>query len=307
MENVIIIGSGPAGYTAGLYASRAGLNPLMITGRKIGGQLTDTNDVENYPGYRESVTGIEMMENFKHQAVKFGTKIEEAHIEYVDLSEYPYVVKDHRGVTYETKSIIISTGAETKWLGIESETKFRGLGVSSCATCDGFFYKDQDVIVVGGGDTACEEALYLSNICRSVIVLVRKNIMKASNIMQERVFSNGKIKVHYNTEIDEILGDDTGVTGVKTKNGDSFKCTGVFVAIGHKPATDLFKGVIELDGDGYIITKPKSTETNIDGIFACGDVQDKKYRQAITAAGTGCMSALDAERFLQKIDLENNE
>jgi thioredoxin reductase (NADPH) len=307
MENVIIIGSGPAGYTAGLYASRAGLSPLMITGHKIGGQLTDTNDVENYPGYREPVTGLEMMEDFKHQAIKFGTKVEESHIEYVDLSEYPYVVKDHRGVTYETKSIIISTGAETKWLGIESETRFRGLGVSSCATCDGFFYKDQDVIVVGGGDTACEEALYLSNICKSVNVLVRKNIMKASNIMQERIFDNDKIKVHYNTEIEEILGDDSGVNSVKTKDGNIFNCTGVFVAIGHKPATDLFKGVVDLDDDGYIITKPKSTETNIEGVFACGDVQDKKYKQAITAAGTGCMSALDVERFLQKIDLENNE
>ena len=194
MENVIIIGSGPAGYTAGLYASRAGLKPLMIAGQKIGGQLTDTNDVENFPGYREPVTGPEMMKDFRYQAEKFGTRIEEVYVDYVDLSEFPYVVKDHRGNKYETKTVIISTGAETKWLGIESETKFKGLGVSSCATCDGFFYKDQDVIVVGGGDTASEEALYLSNICRSVKVLVRSNIMKASQIMQDRLFENEKIE-----------------------------------------------------------------------------------------------------------------
>jgi thioredoxin reductase (NADPH) len=304
MENeksVIIIGSGPAGYTAALYAARAGLKPLMITGQKIGGQLTDTNDVENFPGYREPVTGPKMMEDFRYQAEKFGTEIIESYIEYVDTSQYPYVIKDHRGTAYKAKSIIISTGAETKWLGIESETKYRGMGVSSCATCDGFFYKNLTVIVIGGGDTAAEEALYLSNICKSVIVLVRGNDMKASKIMQNRLFDNDKIIVHFNTHIEEILGEENkGVTGVRIGSGDVLQCDGVFVAIGHNPSTEIFKNIIDLDDDGYIITKPKSTETSIDGVFACGDVQDKKYRQAITAAGTGCMAALDAEKYLSK-------
>ena len=299
MENVIIIGSGPAGYTAALYAARAGLEPLMLSGQKVGGQLTDTNDVENYPGYREPVTGPQMMDDFKYQAEKYGTRIEEAYVEEVSLELSPYRVIDHRGNEYLTKTIIISTGAETKWLNIPSENKFRGSGVSSCATCDGFFFKNQDVVVVGGGDSAAEEALYLSNICSSVTILVRKNQMKASKIMQDRLHRNTKIDIRYETSIDEIVGDESGVTGVRTNQSETINCMGVFIAIGHLPATQLFKNHITTDSEGYITTTGKSTETNLLGVFACGDVQDKKYRQAITAAGSGCMAALDAERFIQ--------
>lgn len=300
VRNVIIIGSGPAGYTAALYASRAGLKPLMLTGQKVGGQLTDTNDVENFPGYREPVTGPEMMEDFRYQAENFGTEIIETYVKNINFDKIPYIVTDYLGDIYETNSIIISTGADAKWLGLESEKKFSGMGVSACATCDGFFYKNQDVVVVGGGDTACEEALYLSNICSSVKLLVRSNMMKASQIMQDRVFENKKIIIEFNTSVKEILGDTNGVNSVETDSGKIIDCSGVFVAIGHSPNTAIFGNKIDLDEDGYIITKPNSTKTNIEGVFACGDVQDKKYRQAITAAGTGCMAALDSERYLTK-------
>ena len=302
MENIIIIGSGPAGYTAGLYASRAGLNPLMLSGQKIGGQLTDTKDVENYPGYREPVTGPEMMDDFRHQAEKYGTRIVKNYVEEVDFSQDKFMVKDDRDNVYYAKTIIISTGAATKWLNIPSETKLRGSGVSSCATCDGFFFKQQDVVVVGGGDSAAEEALYLSNICKSVTVLVRKDYMKASQIMQDRLNKNNVINIQYNTSVDKILGDDMGVTGVRTNHGITINCMGVFIAIGHAPATEIFQHAINTDKLGYIITQAKSTATNVPGAFACGDVQDSKYRQAITAAGSGCMAALDAERYIQQLN-----
>lgn len=296
---VVIIGSGPAGYTAAIYASRAGLSPVMFTGFNIGGQLMDTGDVENFPGYPNGITGPLMMEDLKNQALRFGTDIKYKMIKSVDFNSKPFKVTDEDDNTYLAESVIISTGADAKYLGLESEKKFSGYGVSACATCDGFFYRDGNVIVVGGGDTACEEATYLSNICNSVTMLVRSDKMRASNIMQERVKNNPKIKIEYNTHILEILGDKT-VNMVMTNNG-VFSCDGVFIAIGHKPNTDLFKGQIDLDNEGYIITKPGSTKTNIEGVFACGDVQDKHYRQAITAAGTGCMAALDTERYLSNL------
>lgn len=296
---VVIIGSGPAGYTAAIYASRAGLSPVMFTGFNIGGQLMDTGDVENFPGYPNGITGPLMMEDLKNQALRFGTDIKYKMIKSVDFNSKPFKVTDEDDNTYLVESVIISTGADAKYLGLESEKKFSGYGVSACATCDGFFYRDGNVIVVGGGDTACEEATYLSNICNSVTMLVRSDKMRASNIMQERVKNNSKIKIEYNTHILEILGDKT-VNMVMTNNG-VFSCDGVFIAIGHKPNTDLFKGQIDLDNEGYIITKPGSTKTNIEGVFACGDVQDKHYRQAITAAGTGCMAALDTERYLSNL------
>lgn len=296
---VVIIGSGPAGYTAAIYASRAGLSPVMFTGFNIGGQLMDTGDVENFPGYPNGITGPLMMEDLKNQALRFGTDIKYKMIKSVDFNSKPFKVTDEDDNTYLAESVIISTGADAKYLGLESEKKFSGYGVSACATCDGFFYRDGNVIVVGGGDTACEEATYLSNICNSVTMLVRSDKMRASNIMQERVKNNSKIKIEYNTHILEILGDKT-VNMVMTNNG-VFSCDGVFIAIGHKPNTDLFKGQIDLDNEGYIITKPGSTKTNIEGVFACGDVQDKHYRQAITAAGTGCMAALDTERYLSNL------
>jgi len=298
-KSVIIIGSGPAGYTAAIYASRAGLNPLMLTGLKVGGQLMDTGDVENFPGYKNGITGPLMMEDLREQALRFGTEVKYVLADSIDVSEKPFKVTDENGEVYLTDSIIISTGAEAKWLGLDSEKKFSGFGVSACATCDGFFYKDQNVIVVGGGDTACEEATYLSNICNSVTILVRSDKMRASNIMQNRVKNNPKIKIEYNTHILEILGD-RNVNMVMTNNG-VFNCDGVFIAIGHKPNTEIFQGKLELDSEGYIVTQPNSTKTNVEGVFACGDVQDKVYRQAITAAGTGCMAALDAERYLSNL------
>lgn len=297
--DVIIIGSGPAGYTAAIYASRAGLRPVMFTGLNVGGQLMDTGDVENFPGYPNGITGPLMMEDLRNQALRFGTDVRYKMISSVDLSSKPFKVTDEDGNTYLTDSVIISTGAEAKYLGLDSEKKFSGYGVSACATCDGFFYRDMNVIVVGGGDTACEEATYLSNICSSVTMLVRSDKMRASNIMQDRVKNNPKVKIEYNTHILEILGDKT-VNAVMTNNG-VFSCDGVFIAIGHKPNTDLFVGQLNLDSEGYIITEPGTTKTNIEGVFACGDVQDKTYRQAITAAGTGCMAALDTERYLSNL------
>lgn len=297
--NVVIIGSGPAGYTAAIYASRAGLNPVMFTGLSVGGQLMDTGDVENFPGYPNGITGPLMMEDIKNQALRFGTDIRYKMISSVDFSSKPFKITDEDGVTYQSESVIISTGAEAKYLGLDSEKKFSGYGVSACATCDGFFYRDQNVIVVGGGDTACEEATYLSNICNTVTMLVRSDKMRASNIMMERVKNNPKIKIEYNTHVLEILGDKS-VNSVMTNNG-VFSCSGIFIAIGHKPNTDLFKEQIDLDNEGYIVTKLGTTKTNIEGVFACGDVQDKNYRQAITAAGTGCMAALDTERYLSNL------
>ena len=295
IQNVIIIGSGPAGYTAAIYSSRAGLSPLLFTGIKVGGQLMDTGDVENFPGYKNSVTGPQMMEDLREQSIRFGTSIIYKMIKSVNLNVYPFIIYDEDNIEYQTKSLIISTGAEAKWLGIESERKFSGYGVSACATCDGFFFRGKNVIVVGGGDTACEEALYLTNICNSVTMLVRSDTMKASKIMADRVLKS-KVNIKYNTSIIDIVGDEC-VKSVLTNNGEIF-CDGVFIAIGHQPNTSLFKEQLKIDSEGYIVTIPGSTKTSVNGVFACGDVQDKIFRQAITAAGTGCMAALESEKFI---------
>jgi thioredoxin reductase (NADPH) len=299
---VLIIGSGPAGYTAAIYASRAGLNPVLYTGGQPGGQLTITTDVENYPGYPEGIQGPEMMEDFRKQAERFGTSVRYGVVTSVDFESFPrkVIVDGQHEVHAET--VIISTGASAKWLGIESETRLNGRGVSACAVCDGFFFRGQDVAIVGAGDTACEEASYLANICSKVYMIVRKGEMRASQIMQRRVLNNPKIEVLWNTETEEILGEDE-VKGVRvfnnvTKESKELTVTGFFVAIGHQPNTDIFKNIIDMDGNGYIKTIPGSTRTNVEGVFACGDAQDHVYRQAVTAAGTGCMAALDAERFL---------
>lgn len=299
---VLIIGSGPAGYTAAIYASRAGLNPVLYTGGQPGGQLTITTDVENYPGYPEGIQGPEMMEDFRKQAERFGTSVRYGVVTSVDFNSFPrkVIVDGQHEVHAET--VIISTGASAKWLGIESETQLNGRGVSACAVCDGFFFRGQDVAIVGAGDTACEEASYLANICSKVYMIVRKGEMRASQIMQRRVLNNPKIEVLWNTETEEILGEDE-VKGVRvfnnvTKESKELTVTGFFVAIGHQPNTDIFKDIIDMDGNGYIKTIPGSTRTNVEGVFACGDAQDHVYRQAVTAAGTGCMAALDAERFL---------
>ncbi|GGF48216.1 thioredoxin-disulfide reductase [Echinicola rosea] len=304
---VLIVGSGPAGYTAAIYASRAGLSPVLYTGGQPGGQLTITNDVENYPGYPDGVMGPQMMEDFKKQAERFGTDVRYGLVTAVDFSTRPHkvIVDDKDEILADT--VIISTGASAKWLGLESETKLNGKGVSACAVCDGFFFRNQKVAIVGAGDTACEEASYLANICEKVYMLVRRDEMRASQIMQKRVTSNPKIEILWNTETEEILGEEE-VTGVRVKNNQTgeeqeLDVTGFFVAIGHKPNTDIFKDYLDMNEAGYINTLPGSTKTNIEGVFACGDAQDHVYRQAVTAAGTGCMSALDAERFLAEKEL----
>jgi thioredoxin reductase (NADPH) len=301
----LIIGSGPAGYTAAIYASRADLKPIMYTGMQMGGQLTTTTEVDNFPGYPNGTDGTAMMEDLKNQAERFGTEVRFGLVTKVEFSKE--VGGIHKIIVDETKhieadTVIISTGATAKYLGLESEQRLIGGGVSACATCDGFFYKGQDVVVVGAGDTAAEEATYLANICKKVTVLVRKDYMRASKAMQHRVAKTENIEVKYNTEIDEVLGNNV-VEGVRTVNNitgekEVIDVTGVFIAIGHTPNTSIFKGVLEMDETGYLITKGKSTKTNLPGVFAAGDVQDKEYRQAVTAAGTGCMAALDAERYL---------
>ena len=301
----LIIGSGPAGYTAAIYAARADMKPVMYTGLQMGGQLTTTTEVDNFPGYAEGTDGTAMMEDLKKQAERFGTEVRFGMVTNVELSDkvggiHKVVVDDSKQIEAET--IIISTGATAKYLGLESEQRLIGGGVSACATCDGFFYKGQDVVVVGAGDTAAEEATYLANICKKVTVLVRKDYMRASKAMQHRVNKTENIEVLYNTEIDEVLGDNV-VEGVRainnqTKEKHDIPVTGVFIAIGHTPNSDLFKGVLDMDETGYLITEGKSTKTNRPGVFAAGDIQDKEYRQAVTAAGTGCMAALDAERYL---------
>jgi thioredoxin reductase (NADPH) len=304
---VLIIGSGPAGYTAAIYASRAGLNPVLYTGPQPGGQLTITNDVENYPGYPDGIVGPTMMEDFKRQAERFGTQVRYGMITNVDFSSKPHVVLVDDQKTIKADTVIISTGAAAKWLGIESEARLNGKGVSACAVCDGFFFKGQEVAIVGAGDTACEEASYLANICSKVYMIIRKDEMRASQIMQNRVMNNPKIEILWNTETDEILGEEE-VTGVRlynnvTKEKKELPISGFFVAIGHKPNTDIFKKFITMDEAGYIKTIPGSTRTNIEGVFACGDAQDHIYRQAVTAAGTGCMAALDAERYLAQMEI----
>ena len=305
----LIIGSGPAGYTAAIYASRADLKPVMYTGMQMGGQLTTTTEVDNFPGYPNGTDGTMMMEDLKNQAERFGTDVRFGLVTSVQLSETEggiHNVTVDESKLIEAETIIISTGASAKYLGLENEQRLIGGGVSACATCDGFFYKGQDVIVVGGGDTAAEEATYLAKLCKNVKMLVRRDEMRASKAMQHRVNTTENLEVFYNTELDDVLGD-TVVDGVRVVNNVSgekteIEVTGVFIAIGHKPNTDLFKGVIDMDETGYIITKGKSTKTNVPGVFAAGDVQDKEYRQAVTAAGTGCMAALDAERYLAALE-----
>ena len=301
----LIIGSGPAGYTAAIYAARADLKPVMYTGMQMGGQLTTTTEVDNFPGYPNGTDGTAMMEDLKTQAERFGTEVRFGMVTSVDFSKEVggvHKVTVDESIVIEAETVIISTGATAKYLGLESEQRLIGGGVSACATCDGFFYRKQDVIVVGAGDTAAEEATYLSNICNKVTLLVRKDYMRASKAMQHRVDNTTNIEVKYNTEIEEVLGDNVvvGVRADNNKTGEKevIDVTGVFIAIGHKPNTDMFKGVLEMDETGYLITKGKSTKTNLPGVFAAGDVQDKEYRQAVTAAGTGCMAALDAERYL---------
>ena len=305
MIECTIIGSGPAGYTAAIYAARANMKPTLIQGMQPGGQLTTTNDVENYPGYPTGITGPKMMEDFLKQAERFGTNVIFGTVTKVELSkkdgESHKIIVDNKNEII-TKTVIISTGASAKYLGLPSESKFMGSGVSACAVCDGFFFKNQDVVVVGGGDSAAEEATYLSNLCNKVYLLVRKKEMRASKIMQKRVFETKYIEVLFNYETVEILGDNS-VSGVKVKNNVSLdekiiEATGFFLAIGHNPNTEIFKNQLDMDETGYLITKPDSTLTNLPGVFASGDAQDSVYRQAITAAGTGCMAALDAERYL---------
>jgi len=304
----LIIGSGPAGYTAAIYAARADLEPVVYTGMEPGGQLTTTTEVDNFPGYPEGVDGPTMMIHLQKQAERFGTKVNNGFISKVEFSKnrggiHKAFTED--GTEINTKTIIISTGASAKYLGIPSEQRLRGGGVSACAVCDGFFFKGQEVAIVGGGDTAAEEATYLAKICSKVTMLVRKNKMRASKAMQHRVTKTANIDLRYNSEIEEVLGDQV-VEGVRIKNNltdtkEEILVSGLFIAIGHKPNTDLFRGQIEMDESGYLITKNKTTHTNIPGVFASGDVQDKEYRQAVTAAGTGCMAALDAERYLQSV------
>lgn len=305
---VLIIGSGPAGYTAAIYAARAGLKPVLYTGPQPGGQLTITTEVENYPGYPDGKTGPEMMMDFQKQAERFGTEVRYGMVTSVDFSSYPHKVTVDDNTEIEAQSVIISTGASAKWLGLESEARLNSKGVSACAVCDGFFYKGMDVAVVGAGDTAAEEASYLSKLCKKVYMIVRRDEMRASKIMQKRVMSAPNIEILWNTETEEILGDEevNGVRVINNQTGEKreIPVQGFFVAIGHKPNTDIFKNVIDMDENGYIKTIPGTSRTNIEGVFACGDAQDHVYRQAVTAAGTGCMAALDAERFLAEKEME---
>ena len=314
MEQIetLIIGSGPAGYTAAIYAARADLKPVLYTGLEPGGQLTTTTEVENFPGYPDGVDGPSMMLELQKQAERFGTEVRIGHVTNILFSKEKggqHKITSEDGKKIEAKTIIISTGASAKYLGIPSEQRLIGGGVSACAVCDGFFYKDQEVVVVGGGDTAAEEATYLSKICKNVTVLVRRDVMRASMAMQHRVNKASNIKVLYNTEVDEVLGEKI-VDGVRIRNNKTgekkeIKISGLFIAIGHSPNTQIFNGQLEMDKDGYLITKGKSTKTNVPGVFASGDVQDREYRQAVTAAGTGCMAALDAERYIQSLDDDN--
>lgn len=310
-HKVIIIGSGPAGFTAALYAARANLDPIMFEGNQPGGQLMITTDVENYPGFEHGIMGPELMDVMRKQVHRFGTKSIYRYIKEVDFLNRPFKLTADDGTVYTADSVIVSTGASAKLLGLDSENYFMGYGVSACATCDGFFFRDQRVVVVGGGDTAMEEAVYLTKHASEVIIIHRREELRASKIMQERALNNPKIKFMFDTVIEEVLGttegDKKSVTGIKVKNVKTGEVTdmdvdGVFIAIGHQPNTQIFKGQLDMDDVGYIITKKSSAETNIPGIFACGDAQDSVYRQAVTAAGTGCMAAIDAERYLEKIE-----
>lgn len=307
---VIIIGSGPAGFTAAIYTARAGMNPLIITGLELGGQLTTTTEVENFPGYPEGITGPEMMVQLQKQAEKFGTQVIMDTVSEVELGENIgdiHSVKTISGKAYKAKTIIISTGASAKYLGKDFEKTYIGGGVSACATCDGFFYRGKNVVVIGGGDTAVEEATYLAKICKTVFMVVRKDHLKASKIMQERINLTPNIVLMYNTELKDLKGENNLVSQAVIVNNQTneekvLEVDGIFIAIGHKPNTEIFKGKLDMDETGYLNVKPFSTETNIPGVFAAGDVADKKYRQAITAAGAGCMAALDAEKYLSSLD-----
>ena len=304
-SKVLIIGSGPAGYTAAIYTARAMLNPTLVQGMQPGGQLTITTDVENYPGFGDVIQGPWLMEQMEKQAKSVGTDIITDMIKSVDFSQRPFIAVGESGDKYTADSIIISTGAQARWLGLDSEKKFSGFGVSACATCDGFFFKDKEVIVVGGGNSAVEEALYLTGMASKVYLIHRRDQLRAEKILQDRLFANEKIECIWNNQLIEILGTDNplNVNGVKLKNTQNgeikeMNIDGVFIAIGHDPATQLFKGQVEMDKENYIITKPDSTATSVDGVYAAGDVKDKTYRQAVTAAGMGCMAALEAEKWL---------
>ncbi|MEI6682579.1 MAG: thioredoxin-disulfide reductase [Bacteroidota bacterium] len=299
----LIIGSGPAGYTAAIYAARADLKPVIYQGMQPGGQLTITTEVENFPGYPKGITGPEMMEELKEQAERFGTQVRGGVVTEVDLSKRPFMAKADDGRTIMAETIIIATGASAKWLGLESEKKFMGMGVSGCATCDGFFYRGQEVAIVGGGDTAAEEATYLAKLCKKVFMIHRRHELRASKAMQHKVLNTPNIEMVWESAPEEVLGDESGVTGLRVRNvktgaSRDLAVMGVFVAIGHKPNTEIFEGQVELDEMSYVKTKPGTTQTSVEGVYACGDVQDHHYRQAITAAGTGCMAAIEAERFL---------
>lgn len=310
INKVTIIGSGPAGYTAAVYAARANLEPVIFAGgptmedpqRVPGGQLMVTTEVENYPGFPEGITGPELMERFQKQAERFGTQIHMENVVKVDFSSRPFLIQGE-SASYRSEAVIIATGASAKWLNVKGEDRYKNRGVSACATCDGAFFKKQDVLVVGGGDTAMEEATYLAKIVNHVTLLHRRDTLRASKIMQERVLKNPKISVMWNSAVDEVVGNEKGMTGavvrnLKTNDTQLLTATGLFVAIGHTPNTHLFQGVLETHPNGYLKTQPGSARTNVEGVFACGDVQDSVYRQAITAAGTGCMAAIEAERWL---------
>ena len=302
---VLIIGSGPAGYTAAIYAARANLKPHLIAGLEPGGQLTITTDVENYPGYGDTIQGPWLMEQMKKQSLNVGTIIHNDLVTEVDFNSYPFIAKTDSGLIFESKTVIISTGAQARWLDIKSEEKFKGYGISACATCDGFFFKDQEVAVIGGGNSAVEEALYLTNFASKVTLIHRRDSLRAEKILQDRLFKHPKIDIIWNKTVEEFVGDDNKpslesliLKDTKDSSESKLSVSGAFVAIGHDPSTSLFVDKIQMDEDNYIITKPDSTETSIEGIYAAGDVKDKIYRQAVTAAGMGCMAALEAEKFI---------
>ena len=304
VENVVIVGTGSAGLTAAIYAARANMKPLVVAGLQPGGQLTITTDVENYPGFAEVVQGPWLMQQMQSQAENVGTRIEYDSVVSVDFSSRPFVLRCDSGAEIRARSVIIATGAQARWLGLDSEAAFNGKGVSACATCDGFFYRDKDVAVVGGGNTAVEEALYLANICRKVTLVHRRDSLRAEQLMQERLMRANNIEICWDRTVEEVLGGDGGVTGLRlasTKGGEPLEIAvdGMFVAIGHDPATEAFKGAVEMDDEGYIAAEAGTTRTSVEGVFAAGDCVDKIYRQAVTAAGMGCMAALDAERFLR--------
>lgn len=306
-SKVLIIGSGPAGYTAAIYTARANLKPILVAGMQPGGQMTVTNDVENFPGFEKPIQGPWLMDQMKAQAEHVGTQMIQDIIVSIDLKSNPKKAVGDSGDTYTADAVIIATGAQAKWLGIPSEEKYKGKGVSACATCDGFFYRGKEVIVVGGGNSAVEEALFLTNFATKVTVIHRRDSFRAEKIMQDRLFNNPKIEVIWNAAIDEVLGDGNGVTGARVKDvatgkTHDIKADGIFMAIGHKPATEIFKGQVDIDSDGYIVTKPDSTVTNIPGVFAAGDVKDKVFRQAVTAAGMGCMAALEANKYIEALE-----